>query len=1136
MMWQPKLVHHWLPGFTLALVLLIGTANLWAQATGTMSGFVKDASGAFVPQASVTATLVSRQARFNAQTNSGGFYNLPALQPGTYMLTVEKQGFTTFVQTGLILTVGQHLRVDATLRLGAITQRVSVSGRAALVDTSSGTVSGLVDDRRIVDLPLNGRNVMSLAGIVPGVLNVTAPESLNDTRSGPIMNVNGGRGNMNNFTFDGAYFINASRNTGMNYPPPDAVQEFRIQTSDFDAQYGHNGGSQISVVSKAGTNAFHGDVWEFLRNEAFNARNFFAPTVPADKENQFGGTIGGPILKDKLFFFGGFQGLLKRPEGVTNQATVPTAAERNGDFTALLPGTPLVDPTNILTGAPLTTASGAPCVTNNIVAASCISPVAKNLLQDVPITPTGTLVTLALQPVNDYTYFGRIDANITPKNVLFGHVYVDHNTYSDPTAGGNITSFVHFRSGAESDMVTLNDTDTISPGLVNQAIASFLRTSTVQSNYPYISNATLGLNLPQYASLGSINVNVGNELLFGSNGTSITEYIGNSYEFRDAMTWMKGRHTLQFGGEVLPMHFLQRFLPPPSFSFSGSRSGSPFSDFLLGAYTSMGLEFGVAQNDDLTAEPSFFFQDEFKARPRLTLTYGLRWEPDPLWHDKYNHVDTFKLGEQSTVVPDAPPGILFPGDAGIARSIAPADLNNLAPRFGFAWDVFGDGRTSVRGGYGVFFNHLNADTMAQQNAPFTGNITEFNGLLSDPFGSVGVTPPPVVPSGKFGCVKISAFPGVNCPLFPLPSLGYYVDTGLQTPYIQDWNLDIQRQLTPSTMLEASYVGNVGIKLNNLRDFNPARFEPGTTYDASTGQETTISSLENVNNRALYEPGIVAPNAWVLGNDFRSWYHSLQVQMIHRLSNGLSVNASYTLSKAIDMCSFICEAGGLDPNPLNLRSMRGRADWDRRNAFVASYLWSPSVHFSDHWKNVLLGGWTVSGITSVQSGPPISFFSPIDVAVNGTGASEHAFLTGKAIPLSHPNRGAMVNEFFNTAAFASPICTFTPQPGNPQVIQQENCTPDGIRYNLLGQYGQSGRNILSGPAYSDTDFTIMRAFTLKERYRAEVRGDFFNIFNQVNFTSPADYSNSNNTVTDSGFGQLLGANPARVVQVSVKFFW
>ena len=324
---------------------------LHAQATGTMSGYVKDPSGGVVAQAKITATLVERGTTFTTQTNSEGFYNFPALDPGTYTLTVERSGFERYTQEGLSLTVRQNLRADAVLVVGSVTQKVTVTAAAPLVDTTSATVSGLVDDRRIVDLPLNGRNVIGLAEIVPGVLNVSAPESLSCTRAGPTMDVNGGRANVNLFTFDGAYFLNASRNTGMNYPPPDAIQEFRMQTANFDAQYGRNSGSQTAVVSKAGTNGFHGDVWEFLRNEDLNARNFFAPTVPLDKENQFGGAVGGPIKKNKLFYFGSFQALIKRPQGVSNVATVPTAAEIAGDFTADLPGTVLSDPTSPLTGA-----------------------------------------------------------------------------------------------------------------------------------------------------------------------------------------------------------------------------------------------------------------------------------------------------------------------------------------------------------------------------------------------------------------------------------------------------------------------------------------------------------------------------------------------------------------------------------------------------------------------------------------------------------------------------------------------------------------------------------------------------------------------------------------------------------------
>ena len=1117
----------WMP---LIIVAFSTPALLWGQATGTMSGYVKDPSGASVAQAKVTATLVERGTTFTTQTDSEGFYNFPALDPGTYTLTVQRAGFNRYTQEGLVLTVRQNLRVDATLAVGSVTESVTVTAAAPLVDTASSTVSGLVDDRRIVDLPLNGRNVIGLAEIVPGVLSVSAPESLTDTRSGPIMNVNGGRDNSNLFTFDGAYFLNPSRNTGMNYPPPDAVQEFRIQTANFDAQYGRNTGSQTAVVSKAGTNSFHGDVWEFLRNDDLNARNFFAPTVPADKENQFGAAVGGPIRKSKLFYFGSFEGLIDRPQGVTNVATVPTSDERSGNFTADLPGTVLVDPTNPVTGAPLTTPSGAPCVANNIIDPSCLSPVSTNLLPYIPQSPTGTLVSLAAQPVNKYTYFGRLDANLSPRHVLFGHFFLDHNTFADASDGGNVTTYVHYNSGAQTLSVTLGDTFSVNPSLVNQATVEYLRTTTLQYAYPSISNASIGMNMADYSNPSNLNLDVGGVLLMGSNGTSSTVYLSNGYSFRDDMTWIKGRHTIKFGGEELPLHFIQRWIGPPSFYFNGGRSGDPFADFMLGAYYQMSVFFGQAQNDDLTASPAAYIQDQFKMSPRLTLTYGLRWEPNLLWHDKYNRVNTFRPGVQSTVVPDAPPGILFPGDPGIPRALVPGDYHNFAPRVGFAWDVFGNGKTSVRGAYGVFFEQANADTMAQQNPPYTGVDYAYNGVWSDPFGSVGQTPPPVVTSGHFGCAKISTPPFVNCPLFPLPVLAYFVDGSFRTPYWQGWNFDVQRQITPSTMLELSYVGKDGIKLNNLRDFNPAQFTPGTTYNAATGAETTVSSLENVNDRVLYEPGIIAPTAWTLGNDYRSWYHSFQAHLIRRLSNGLSIDASYTLAKAIDMDSSDNEGGGTTNDPFDLRTLRGRANWDRRHAFVASYVWSPPVHSSERWKDVLLGRWTFSGVTTIQSGAPTTFYSGTDIAVNGTTAYETSFRNGQAIAFAHPNRGAMVNEFFNTSAFVSPICTFTPQAFDPQVIEQENCTPDGIPYNLLGQYGQSGRNILSGPAYVNTDFAILKEFPFRERYRVQFRSEFFNIFNQVNFNSV------DSTQTDATFGQILGANSGRVIQFALKFFW
>jgi Carboxypeptidase regulatory-like domain len=1115
----------WVTGALLLLPL-----GLQAQATGTISGYVKDPSGAVIPGAQVAAVQIERGISTNTVTNAQGFYNFPALEPGTYTITVEKPGFERHIQGGITLTVNQNLRVDAALQLGAVTGSITVTGAVPLVDTTSATISGLVDDRRVVDLPLNGRNIIGLSEIVPGVLSVSAPEDLACARAGPTMDVNGGRADMNLFTFDGAYFINPSRNTGMNYPPPDAIQEFRIQTASFDAEYGHNSGSQVTVVSKAGSDQFHGSLWEFLRNDALNARNFFTPTVPALKQNQFGGAAGGPIEKNKLFFFGSYQELLDRPQAVPVEAFVPSAAERSGDFTSLLPKEVLTDPVNSLTGQPLTDPTGRTCVANNIINPNCISPVAKNMLSFVPQSASGAVVTLAPSPVNDSTFFGRIDANLSAKNTLFGHVFVDHTTNPQPFAScGNIAGYDGQNFVEETDMVMLNDTWTFSPTLVNQAVVSYLRDTSDEINTHTLTTSTLGIDMPQFLLPGSVSVGVAG--LFNLGSGYDTRFIGNNYQVRDALTWMKGRHSFNFGVEYLRPNFVQTYIGSPSFNFNGAASGNPMSDFLLGQFNALSLQFGVADDDDINQAPSLFFQDTFKVAPRYTLTYGVRYDPELFWYDAHNKLDMIKVGAQSTVIPSAPPGILFPGDPGVPRTLVPADWKNVAPRLGFAWDVFGNGKTAVRAAYGVFFEAINADTMAQENAPFVGDGVAYNGNMANPFGSVGLANPPVAPTGQFGCVKISAAPGLNCPLFPLPATGFFGGSSLQSPYVQEANVTLQQQITANTMLQAGYVGKWGIHLPGRVYFNPAAFVPGTTYASATGTETTISTPANADSRAIYEPGILSPTDTIIGTPYRSWYNSFYTQVTKRMSHGLSVTASYTLAKSLDTLTTITELGAVS-DPFDIDANRGRSNFDVRNAFVASYLWSPAIKFRSRWETALLGRWTFSGITSLQSGPPITFLQGADVALDGTTGydQENAFLNGQPIGLSHGSTGAMVDEFFNTNAFVYPLCGFTAQPGNAHVIQQENCTPFGYKYSMLGKFGNSGRGILGGPAYYDTDFAVLKDFLLSEQKRLEFRLELFDLFNSPNFGLPVS------TVTDSSFGRITSANSSRVIQLALKLYW
>jgi hypothetical protein len=1070
-------------------VCLICSSVFLGQTTGSINGYVTDPSGAGIQNAAVTATLVQQNVTRTAHSNAEGFFVFNALPPGTYTISAENPGFQRFVRSGVTLTVSQNVRVDIKLQLGQVAEVVEVTGEAPLVDTTSGTISGLVDDRRIVDLPLNGRNIIALARTIPGVQNVKAPQHLNNARDGAIMNVNGGASTMNLFMLDGANFVNPSRNTGLNYPPPDALQEFRILTNSYSAEYGRNAGSQVNVVSKAGTNEFHGSVWEFLRNDNLNARNFFADRTPARVQNQFGAAAGGPVLRNRLFVFGTYQGLRDRPEAVSSQAIVPSAAERRGDFR----GSPrtLRNPTDPLTGRPFTDANGFPCIENNVIRSGCISPaISQHFLPLVPESPSGRVTALSPTRIDDDMLMVRVDLQQSAKNSVFANYYRDRSLRNRPTlAAGNIPGYQSSSDLTNTHVASLSDTYTFSPTLLNEFKVSFLRSASTHGAEPTIEPRELGINMPKYPAGGTLSLSVGSLFSFGSAGRVV--FTSNNWQLRDTMSWIKGRHNIKFGAELLHMHFRQIFLGTPSFAFNGSRTGDETADFLLGAYRTLRHGFGVRENDDTMDAPGFFVQDEFKIHPRFTLTYGLRYEPFLPWADRYDRLASIEgifSGTRSRRFPDAPPGILYPGDPGVPRTILDADLNNFAPRLAFAWDVAGDGRTSVRGAYGIFYDHIKADAVAQENAPWAGSSQAFDGRIDDPYGSVGMTPPPVVPGGR------------DFALFPLPIRFRGISNTLRTAYVQSWNLTLQRQLTRNIMVESSYVGKAGIKIEGARNFNPAAF----INDPVTGQPP---SLQNVNNRVIIAPGILSPQSDLIGSDFRNWYHSWQSQVIKRFSSGLSLSASYVLSKSIDTMSSNVFSDLL-PNPFNILDNRGRSDFDQRHAVIASWLWSPPLNFTPKWQQVLLGGWTFSGLHTFQSGAPMTFVMGDDVALDGTGSSQHAQLKPNAGPIqrSHANRADMIAKFFNTDVFVP--TSLVPR----------------------GTYGNAGRNILSGPASANTDFAAMKDFPVTERLRTQFRAEFFNLFNQVNFSNP------NTTVNSSAFGQIRSAGSAREIQFALKLLW
>jgi hypothetical protein len=1062
-----------------------------AQVTSaTILGTVTDPSGASVANATVTAVNVSTSISYSAKTNSSGEYLIPSVPiAGSYTVKVDAPGFQGFVRTGIMLQVNQNARVDAGLKIGAANETVQVSGETPLVDTHGSSLETVVEQERVTELPLNGRNPVQLAATVAGVTTINAPQYMTN-RGGTSLSVNGARENENDYLVDGAHYEDSVFSTGKNLPNPDALQEFNLITNTFSAEYGRSAGSIFNAVPKSGTNNVHGSAWDFLRNDAFDAKNYFLNFPGAKKsnlrQNQFGLTLGGPAIKNKWFWFGSYQGLRISSQLPPTSVITPTAQERMGFFT-----TPLKDPS---TGAPITpNAQGL-----YFIDPSRFSTVATNVMNAVLPLPgaDGFVHQVGASKVSNNQVVLKSDFHINSSNVLSGSFLLDQTATTNPFFNSGMLGWGGASTPTHTMLITVHDTHTFRSNLLNELRLSYFKTQDT------ISSIDQQKNLNQWGDSSYIqdpqvinqNPDFGVAGAFSLTTVGVLDFKENTFSRQgaDTITWIHGAHSIKAGMEIISIlqHTNASFLTNGNFSFDGSITGNPIADFLVGRPVVYQRD-SPGSNENKNWEYSGFVQDDWRATRRLTLNLGLRYFVQTPWV-LANPADpgaTFIPGQQSSRYTTAPAGLVYPGDKGVPRGIYATDRNNLEPRLGLAWDPRGDGKTAIRISYGIFHDLINSIGVVGQegaNQPFV-------------FGEALFAPPGGLDNTYQGFPNpwpYRAYLSTN-PTFTLPASVSSTQPDLRNPLIQDWTVDFQRQVTNAFLIDAAYVGRNSVGLYENIEANPAIFIPG--IDPATGQPN--STPGNVNSRRIYGSNFAGIRD--AKSSGREHFNALELTGKYRLRHGLIFTAAYTYSKSIDTSSTYANgAESFYPNPLCLPCNIGPSDYNRTHVFRSSWVYQLPTPFSRaKIANQVLGGWEVSGIATVQSGAPYSIANGTSSSLNGLGLDRADLVGDPSLSNSRP-RSQRIEEWFNTAAFA------------PAAI---------------GTTGDSRRNFLVGPSYLDTDLALVKNFPLGERFgRLQFRSEFFNAFNRVNLGLP------NSTLTSGAFGQISSAGDARIIQFSLKY--
>ena len=1066
--------------FRLAIYLLAAIALPAQITTTTISGVVTDGTGAGIPNAQVTVSNTGTGAAHTVTTNVQGAYRIDLLPAGEYEVEVSATGFKKSKQTGVVLEISRAARVDAALSIGSVNEEVTVAADAPLVNTANAQVGRTTGNAEITNLPIVGRNVYTLLSLTPGVdSNVNSivlgyPQQVTMINGG----VDGGAGSVNYF-LDGGTNMTGLRNTGNIAPNPDAVEEFRVITNSYSAEFGRFASGVINIITRSGTNQYHGSLFEFLRNTDLNANTWGnAGATPPLHRNQYGGTVGGPIIHNRTFFFGSYSGLRQITSNFFTGAILPDAAERGGNFSELLAGkspVQLVDPN-----------AGNATFPGNIIPLTRMDKTALNILnQDIPLPNLAgnQWQGVTTSPYNTNEFLAKVDHTISDRQVISLSYFETsgHNAIPGSVSSGALPWSTQNFDWRQHN-ANASDTFTINPDMVNQVWLSYTRNFGGRISTPAESLSSFGSNFTIEGTPSLPQIAVTNYFTLGQ---AISGPVAgtNFYSIRDVLSWTKGKHTFKFGGELsLDKDIQQTLLNNYGvFAFNGKKSKDNLGDYFLGLPATMNQDTPVLALANFFTG-ALFAQDDFKVMPRLTINLGVRWDVQQAPTDPQNREATFEPGVQSKILgPKAPLGLVVVGDPGVGRGVVPTEWGHFTPRIGFAYDVFGDGKTSIRGGGGIFYGSVSGNEWNTQSnyQPFAVR-QQFASVqsLTNPYGSLaGGDPFPIYYSP-------------SNPQFIAPSTVYGFPLNFHWPYTYQFNFTVERQITKDFTVGAGYVGSLGRRLPFAYDLNYPNYAPGAT-------------TANVNARRPIDTNVLS-NIYSGESIGNTAYNGLQVTWEKRMGHHFGVKGFYTWSHAIEDMT-------LENNTLignvedfhNLALDRGRSDYDRRNSSVTSIIWDISYFDKTNpFLKAVINGWQLSAIVTLQSGLPFSVLTGADTNLDGN-SNDRANVSGNPALDPHRSRAAVTAEWFNTADFSLPAS---------------------------GTDGNAGRDVMTGPGAKNVDLGLFRNFRFRERFVLQARGEFTNGFNLVNLSNP---NGTYSTAVNNTFGKILTAAQMRQVQLGLR---